>query len=232
MVEEMNLRTYAIVITLALIAALTKPSQEHHYAKLGPEYPWLEQSLLATAQMRFASAGPADASREATEESLLAEWSETPALTYRNYGLASAVFSCLRWDPCPTGGEKCSLLSFGFFGFVFIRGQSDILPPSDTTEPAPKDETASPRFVVETESVVTTPSADAAPQFFAAYRDFQKSETMLREGRKKEAKKMFTNVLEQLEQIKAQAPDWQPMVVDFRLKRIRDHLSSLSNVEP
>lgn len=228
----MNLRTYAIVITLALIAALTNPSQEHHYAKLGPEYPWLEQSLLATAQMRFGSAGPADAPREATEESLLAEWSETPALTYRNYGLASAVFSCLRWDPCPTGGEKCFLLSFGFFGFVSIRGQNDILPPSDTTEPALREDAPHQRFVVETENPVTIPSADAAPQFFAAYRDFQKAEEMLREGQKNEAKKMFNNVLEQLEQIKAQAPDWQPMVVDFRLKRTRNHLHSLSNVDP
>ena len=228
----MNVRTYAIVITLALLAALTNPTQEHHYAKLRPEYPWLDASLLASAQLLFASADSADASREATGESLLSEWSGTPALAYIDYRLASAVFSCLRWAPCATGGEKCSLLSFGFFGFVFVRSQNDVVPPSEATEPAPKDEAAPPRYVVETESAVKPPAADGAPQFFAAYRDFRKAETMLREGRKKEAKKMFINVLEQLEQIKAQAPGWQPMVVDFRLKRTRDHLHSLSNVEP
>ena len=73
---------------------------------------------------------------------------------------------------------------------------------------------------------------DAKLKLSAAYEDFQYAEAMLREGRRKEAKEAFGRVLRQLDQIKAQAPNWEPRMVDFRLKRTREYLDSLSDEQP
>jgi hypothetical protein len=73
---------------------------------------------------------------------------------------------------------------------------------------------------------------DAKLKLSAAYEDFQYAEAMLREGRRKEAKEAFGRVLRQLDQIKAQAPNWEPRMIDFRLKRTRQYLDSLTEVEP
>jgi hypothetical protein len=222
----MKLRIYAAVVTLGLIAALTNPSEESHYIKLQSINPWLEGSLLATAKMRYSFA---DASREQAEQTLWPEWLENSFVSYRDYGLASAVVSCLLWDPCPIGGEKCSLMSVGIFGFVIPWGQSEaVASPDEMTPPVQAKATPS-TYVIHH---ATEEPTDAAREFFAAYRDFQQADKMLNEGRKKEAKEGLAKVLERLEQIKAQDPDWQPMVVDFRLKRTRKHLDALSSVEP
>jgi hypothetical protein len=224
-----KLRIYAVVVTLALIAALTNPSEENHYAKLQSLYPWVEESLLATAQMRYRFT---DASREQTAQTLWPEWLQNNYLSYRDYGIASAVVACLLSDPCPIGGEKCSLISLGFFGFVLPLGEADAIASLDEIQP-PARPTATPSAeVVDIASEERKDANGAASAFFAAYKNYQNAERMLREGQKEEAKTMLSNVLQELDQIKAQDPDWQPLVIDFRLKKTRQYLDSLTEVEP
>ncbi len=69
--------------------------------------------------------------------------------------------------------------------------------------------------------------ADPAGEFFAAYQEFQRAERLEREGRTRDAVAKFRYVATQLGQIKSQNPDWQPMVVDFRLKKTREALVRL-----
>lgn len=68
---------------------------------------------------------------------------------------------------------------------------------------------------------------DPAGEFFAAYQEFQRAEKLEREGRTKDAAAKFRYVASQLGQIKSQSPDWQPMVVDFRLKKTQEALVRL-----
>jgi hypothetical protein len=72
---------------------------------------------------------------------------------------------------------------------------------------------------------------DASLEFTAAYRGFQQADQMLREGRTEEAIEAFGNVLKRLEIVKAQAPDWEPLIVEHRLTRTRDKLRSLLQPE-
>ena len=76
-------------------------------------------------------------------------------------------------------------------------------------------------------SVVRAQDNDPAGQFFAAYQEFQRAEKLEREGRTKDAAAKFRFVATQLGQIKSQSPDWQPMVVDFRLKKTQEALVRL-----
>ncbi|MFM8808923.1 MAG: tetratricopeptide repeat protein [Chthoniobacterales bacterium] len=68
---------------------------------------------------------------------------------------------------------------------------------------------------------------DPAGEFFAAYQEFQRAERLEREGRTKDAAAKFRYVASQLGQIKSQNPEWQPMVVDFRLKKTQEALVRL-----
>lgn len=63
---------------------------------------------------------------------------------------------------------------------------------------------------------------DPASDFFSAYQEFQRAEKLEREGRTQDAIKKFRYVATQLGQIQARHPDWQPMVVDFRLKKTQE----------
>ena len=227
----MKLRIYALVVTLALIAALTNPSREGHYSKLESAYPWVSESLLVDAQTQLRWANPTDAPCEETEENSLTGWFEPPHLSYWNFGLASAVTSYPRYVPCPVGVTD-RLLSFGLFGLVFLKSQTSAPAPQSGDESATHAKPTPSTYVIVSGSDVAKDDEDGAAKFFSAYKDFQKAEALMREGRKKEAKTAFVNVLEQLEQIKAQAPEWQPMVVDFRLERTRKHLDVLSKPEP
>ncbi|MEY3480304.1 MAG: repeat containing protein [Verrucomicrobiota bacterium] len=69
--------------------------------------------------------------------------------------------------------------------------------------------------------------ADPASEFFAAYQEFQRAEKLEREGRTKDAAAKFRYVASQLGQIKSQNPDWQAVVVDFRLKKTQEALIRL-----
>ena len=68
---------------------------------------------------------------------------------------------------------------------------------------------------------------DPAGEFFASYQEFQRAEKLEREGRTKDAAAKFRYVASQLGQIKSQNPEWQPLVVDFRLKKTQEALVRL-----
>lgn len=63
---------------------------------------------------------------------------------------------------------------------------------------------------------------DPSGEFFAAYQEYQRAERLEREGRNEDAIAKFRYVAAQLGQIKSQNPDWQPLVVDFRLRKTQE----------
>jgi Tfp pilus assembly protein PilF len=63
---------------------------------------------------------------------------------------------------------------------------------------------------------------DPSGQFFTAYQEYQRAERLEREGRNDDAIAKFRFVAAQLAQIKSQNPDWQPLVVDFRLRKTQE----------
>jgi hypothetical protein len=115
-----KLRIYAVVVTLALIAALTNPSEENHYAKLSSFHFWVNESLLTEQEMEVRLRKGDDAPSEPMTQAEWAEYERNPSLSYWNFGLASAVTAYPRYVPCPTGVTP-TLLSFGLFGFVFLK---------------------------------------------------------------------------------------------------------------
>ncbi|MGA0093845.1 MAG: tetratricopeptide repeat protein [Chthoniobacterales bacterium] len=74
---------------------------------------------------------------------------------------------------------------------------------------------------------VQAQTGDPASQFFAAYQEFQKAEKLEREGLTRDAAAKFRFVATQLGQIRSQNPDWQPLVVDFRLNKTQEALLRL-----
>ena len=68
---------------------------------------------------------------------------------------------------------------------------------------------------------------DPAREYFSAYQEFQRAERLEREGRNADAIAKFRYVATQLSQIKEQAPDWQPLVIDFRLTKTKEAIVRL-----
>ena len=68
---------------------------------------------------------------------------------------------------------------------------------------------------------------DPAREYFSAYQEFQRAERLEREGRNDDAIAKFRFVATQLSQIKSQSPDWQPMVIDFRLGKTKEAIVRL-----
>lgn len=68
---------------------------------------------------------------------------------------------------------------------------------------------------------------DPAREYFSAYQEFQRAERLEREGRNDDAIAKFRFVATQLSQIKSQSPDWQPMVIDFRLSKTKEAIVRL-----
>ncbi|MEI7865212.1 MAG: tetratricopeptide repeat protein [Chthoniobacterales bacterium] len=68
---------------------------------------------------------------------------------------------------------------------------------------------------------------DSSSEFFSAYQEFQRAEKLEREGRTNDAIAKFRYVAAQLGQLKSQHPDWQPLVVDFRLKKTQEAILRL-----
>lgn len=68
---------------------------------------------------------------------------------------------------------------------------------------------------------------DPSKEFFAAYQEFQRGERLEREGRTADAVAKFRFVATQLSQIRTQNPDWQPLMVDFRLLRTQEAIVRL-----
>lgn len=63
---------------------------------------------------------------------------------------------------------------------------------------------------------------DPAREFFSAYQEYQRAERLEREGRGGDALAKFRFVATQLGQIRSRYPDWQPLVVDFRLRKTEE----------
>ena len=68
---------------------------------------------------------------------------------------------------------------------------------------------------------------DPAREYFSAYQEFQRAERLEREGRNEDAIAKFRFVATQLSQIKEQSPDWQPLVIDFRLNKTKEAIVRL-----
>lgn len=68
---------------------------------------------------------------------------------------------------------------------------------------------------------------DPSKDFFSAYQEYQRGERLEREGRAADAIAKFRYVATQLSQIKSQNPDWQPLVVDFRLRKTQEAIVRL-----
>jgi len=68
---------------------------------------------------------------------------------------------------------------------------------------------------------------DSSSEFFSAYQEFQRAEKLEREGRTNDAVAKFRYVASQLGQLKSRHPDWQPLVVDFRLKKTQEAILRL-----
>lgn len=69
--------------------------------------------------------------------------------------------------------------------------------------------------------------SDPSSAFFAAYQEFQRAERLEREGRNADAVAKFRFVATQLGQLKSQHSDWQPLVVDFRLRKTQEAIVRL-----
>lgn len=85
-------------------------------------------------------------------------------------------------------------------------------------------------FVFAAMVVLTAVAAaqnDPARVFFSAYQEYQRGERLEREGQQSEAVAKFRFVASQLGQLKSQHPDWQPLVVDFRLKKTQEAIVRL-----
>lgn len=70
-------------------------------------------------------------------------------------------------------------------------------------------------------------SGDPSGAFFSAYQEYQRAERLEREGRHADAVAKFRFVATQLGQLKSQHPDWQPLVVGFRLRKTQEAIVRL-----
>lgn len=72
-------------------------------------------------------------------------------------------------------------------------------------------------------------SQDASDLFLRAYQNFQAGEKLERDGNPREALARYQGAAKVLEQISKSQPDWQPPVVDYRLKKTRENISRLES---
>ena len=70
-------------------------------------------------------------------------------------------------------------------------------------------------------------SQEASDLFLRAYQDFQAGEKLERDGNLREAFSRYRSAAKLLEQIVKVQPDWQPPVVEYRLKKTRENITRL-----
>lgn len=68
---------------------------------------------------------------------------------------------------------------------------------------------------------------DFSDLFLGAYQDFQTAEKLEREGKPREALAKYGDAEKTLQQIRKEGPEWQPLVVDFRLKKTNEGIARL-----
>jgi tetratricopeptide (TPR) repeat protein len=70
-------------------------------------------------------------------------------------------------------------------------------------------------------------SADSSDLFLNAYKDFQAAEKLEREAKPQDAIKKYRSARQILNQISKASPDWQPLVVDYRLRKTQESIERL-----
>lgn len=70
-------------------------------------------------------------------------------------------------------------------------------------------------------------SQDASDIFLQAYQDFQSGEKLEQEGNSQAALKKFLSAQKRLQEVRQAAPDWQPAVVEYRLKKTQENVTRL-----
>ncbi|MCX6971676.1 MAG: tetratricopeptide repeat protein [Verrucomicrobia bacterium] len=70
-------------------------------------------------------------------------------------------------------------------------------------------------------------SQEASDLFLRAYQDFQAGEKLERDGSPREAFARYQSAAKLLEQIVKAQPDWQPSVIEYRLKKTRENITRL-----
>lgn len=70
-------------------------------------------------------------------------------------------------------------------------------------------------------------AADPSDMFLRAYQEFQAGERSEREGRLRDALDRYATSVKSLENIQRMDPDWQKMVVDYRLRKASESLERL-----
>ncbi len=70
-------------------------------------------------------------------------------------------------------------------------------------------------------------SEDSSDLFLKAYKEFQAGEKLEREAKPREALKRYRSAQQVLQQIGKLAPDWQPLVVEYRLRKTQESVTRL-----
>ena len=70
-------------------------------------------------------------------------------------------------------------------------------------------------------------SADYSDLFLKAYKAFQNGEKLEREAKPQEALKEYRSAQKVLQEISKSAPDWQPLVVEYRLRKTMESVARL-----
>ena len=70
-------------------------------------------------------------------------------------------------------------------------------------------------------------SQEASDLFLRAYQDFQAGEKLERDGSPREAFSRYQSAAKLLDQIAKAQPDWQPSVVEYRLRKTRENITRL-----
>jgi Flp pilus assembly protein TadD len=68
---------------------------------------------------------------------------------------------------------------------------------------------------------------DSADLFLKAYEHFQTAEKLEREGKPREALAKYEDANTVLQDIRKAAPDWQPLIVEYRLKKVQEGIARL-----
>jgi Flp pilus assembly protein TadD/chromosome segregation ATPase len=70
-------------------------------------------------------------------------------------------------------------------------------------------------------------SEESSDLFLKAYKDFQAAEKLEREAKPREALNKYRSAQQVLQQISKSAPDWQPLVVEYRLRKTLESVARL-----
>jgi Flp pilus assembly protein TadD len=68
---------------------------------------------------------------------------------------------------------------------------------------------------------------DSSDLFLKAYKEFQAGEKLEREAKPQEALKKYRSAQQVLKQLAKSAPDWQPLVVEYRLRKTQESVTRL-----